>query len=77
MLKGKIPLAGMSSYGYLFGNHIIHGQRFVGHNGSAPGISAQFSIFPELGYTLVVLSNYDRGAISVAEQVKDWVARTK
>ncbi len=77
MLKGKVPLKGESSYGYLFADNIIHGQRFVGHNGNAPGISAQLSIFPELGYTLVVLSNYDRGALSVANQIQDWVARAK
>ncbi len=77
MLKGKIPLNEETSYSYLFADKTIHGQRFVGHNGSAKGISAAFSVFPELGYTMVVLSNYDQGAQSVAKKIQDWVARAK
>ncbi|MCA1850399.1 MAG: DUF4440 domain-containing protein, partial [Acidobacteria bacterium] len=35
----------------------------VGHNGGAPGIGANLDIFPELGYTAIILSNYDPSAM--------------
>jgi CubicO group peptidase (beta-lactamase class C family) len=57
-------------YGYYVGIHSYDGGiRRVGHNGGAPGVSAEFTIFPELGYTVIVLSNYSRAA----SQTADWL----
>ncbi len=36
--------------------------RYYGHGGGAPGMSSVFRVFPDAGYTLIVLSNYDAGA---------------
>jgi ABC-type sugar transport system substrate-binding protein len=35
----------------------------VGHNGGSPGIAANFEMYTELGYTAVILSNYDPPAM--------------
>ena len=56
---GKVEAAGPDrKYGYGFGDSVIEGTHIIGHNGGGPGIGANFDIFPELGYTAVVLSNY-------------------
>lgn len=36
--------------------------RYFGHGGGTPGMNSMLRIFPGLGYTVVVLSNYDSGA---------------
>lgn len=46
-------------YAYGWQNETINGYRIVGHSGGAPGISAQFDLYLNLGYTAVVLANYD------------------
>jgi D-alanyl-D-alanine carboxypeptidase len=56
---GKVTAGPSFKYGYGFGEEIINGKRIFGHNGGAPGIAADMSIFPESGYTAVVLMNYD------------------
>ncbi|MFL6276897.1 MAG: serine hydrolase domain-containing protein [Blastocatellia bacterium] len=55
---GKVSM-GPGKYGYGFGDMQVNGQRFIGHNGGAPGIGSDLSIFPELGYVAVVMTNYD------------------
>jgi CubicO group peptidase (beta-lactamase class C family) len=55
---GKVSM-GAGKYGYGFGERVINGKRVFGHNGGAPGIASDLSMFPELGYTSVVMTNYD------------------
>ncbi len=73
---GKIRLAEDFAYGYGFGDHMLAGQRFVGHNGGAPGTNAEFSLFPELGYTVIVLANYGHAATPVADYLRQLVAHS-
>jgi D-alanyl-D-alanine carboxypeptidase len=40
----------------------------IGHTGGFPGISSWFAMYPDLGYTVVILSNYD----SVGVVLGDW-----
>ncbi len=50
-------------YGYTFG--ILdseRGVRAIGHTGGAPGMGTVVQFYPEQGYTVIVLSNYDRTA---------------
>ena len=54
-------------YGYLFGTGRINGQRWVGHNGGAPGISADFRYYPDSGLTIIVLANQDQAAMPMSE----------
>lgn len=42
----------------------------VGHGGGAPGVNAEFRRYPDDGYTLIVLSNYDMGATPLAEEIE-------
>lgn len=55
---GKVD-APFGKYGYGFGDVNFNGVHSFGHNGGAPGISAQLDIYPDLDYTVIVLSNYD------------------
>lgn len=56
---GKVDGPRGSRYGYGFGDHTAGGKRSVGHNGGAPGIAADFAMFPDTGYTTVALMNSD------------------
>jgi CubicO group peptidase (beta-lactamase class C family) len=56
---GKVEMSPDEKYCYLFGEEFPGGHRAIGHNGGAPGINAFFKTLPDLGYTVVVLSNYD------------------
>lgn len=42
----------------------------VGHGGGAPGVNAEFRRYPDDGYTLIVLSNYDMGATPLATEIE-------
>jgi D-alanyl-D-alanine carboxypeptidase len=41
----------------------------IGHTGGFPGISSWFAMYPDLGYTVVILSNYD----SVGLVLGNWI----
>ncbi|MFO7550145.1 MAG: serine hydrolase domain-containing protein [Haliea sp.] len=58
---------GPIGYGYLFSVGNTSGKRWVGHNGGAPGISAEFLYYPEDGLVIIVLANQDRAATAVRE----------
>jgi len=61
---GKVDAGGPGGqYAYGFGNRVFDGKRIVGHNGGAPGIAANFDMYPELGYTVVLLMNSDPPAM--------------
>lgn len=74
MTTVKVQEGPDDGYAYLFGDFRLNGQRYIGHNGGAPGISAEFSVFPDSGYTIVVLSNTDHDAFPVANRIRQWVA---
>ena len=46
-------------YGYGFGVTKFENFYRYGHNGGSPGVNTYFGIYEPLGYTLIVLSNYD------------------
>jgi CubicO group peptidase (beta-lactamase class C family) len=55
---GKVSMGG-AKYAYGFGDEVINGKRVFGHNGGAPGIGSDLSMYADLGYTSVVMTNYD------------------
>ena len=44
---------------YEFQTRDGYGRRVLGHNGGAPGMNGELRIYPESGYTVVVLANRD------------------
>lgn len=62
IISGKAPYdrpERRKKYAYGFAEQFVNDERIVFHDGGANGISTQMDIYPELGYTVVVLSNYD------------------
>jgi CubicO group peptidase (beta-lactamase class C family) len=59
LTTGKVEMGPGGKYGYGFGEHQMNGCRIFGHNGGAPGIGSDLSIFPGPGYVAVVMTNYD------------------
>jgi hypothetical protein len=62
-------------YGFGFGELYKNNVRIVGHNGGAPGIEGQMDIYPDLGYTVIVLSNYGRAAIPVINFIEEMITK--
>jgi CubicO group peptidase (beta-lactamase class C family) len=61
---GKVEAGGpIGRYGYGFGDKVFNGKHIVGHNGGSVGIAANFEMYPELGYTSVILMNADPPAM--------------
>jgi CubicO group peptidase (beta-lactamase class C family) len=75
---GKVEMGGPGGkYGYGFGEEVSNGRHVVGHNGGGPGLGANFDMFPELGYTAVVLGNYDPPAtMPVVMKIRELIPTT-
>lgn len=58
---------GPVGYGYLFSTGDTAGRRWVGHDGGAPGISAEFLFHPDDGLVIIVLANQDNAAMPMRE----------
>jgi CubicO group peptidase (beta-lactamase class C family) len=61
-LTGKVEYAATRKYAYGFANDVVGGQRVAFHDGGANGISTEFDLYRDIGYTIIVLSNYDHPA---------------
>jgi CubicO group peptidase (beta-lactamase class C family) len=57
MLAGYVDAEYGGRDGYGFETRRWNGIRIVGHGGTFPGVSNQLDIYPDLGYTVVILSN--------------------
>ena len=60
-------------YGYGFELEEVNGKRVIGHTGGDLGVSAALEWFPDSGYTVVVLSNYDRGGIITIDKLQEMI----
>jgi len=56
---GKVDRNPGKKYAYLFEEQYINGHRVIGHGGGAAGVNSQLCMYMDLGYTVVVMSNYD------------------
>jgi len=56
-------------YGYGFATGDYDGARWYGHGGGAPGMNADFRVFPSLNRVVIALSNFDPEA---AERMMDY-----
>ena len=69
---GKVESPRGGRYGYGFGDETFGGKRTVGHNGGAPGIAANLEMYPDSGYTAVLLMNSDpRAMMPIAEGIRE------
>lgn len=62
------------SYGLGFEVEEKSGLRYFGHSGSQPGVASRMRHYPELGYTTVVLSNYDNAARHVTNRIMEMIS---
>jgi CubicO group peptidase (beta-lactamase class C family) len=70
-MTGKVETGRpVGKYAYGMAEAIINGVRIVGHSGGFPGINGQLDMYPDLGYTVVVMSNYDEAARPVVERLR-------
>jgi CubicO group peptidase (beta-lactamase class C family) len=61
-------------YGYGLELESIDGKRVIGHTGGDLGVSSALEWFPDSGYTVIVLSNYDRGGIVVIDKLQEMIS---
>jgi CubicO group peptidase (beta-lactamase class C family) len=74
---GKIDM-GRAKYAYGFGDEVVNGQRVFGHNGGAPGIASDLSMYADSGHTSVVLTNYDPPLMMpVVRRIREMVTQAK
>jgi CubicO group peptidase (beta-lactamase class C family) len=64
-------------YGYGFGVGRDALGRRVGHSGGFPGIASVLDIYPDSGWTVVVLSNVDQGMEPVAQKLREIAGRIR
>jgi D-alanyl-D-alanine carboxypeptidase len=69
-LEAKVYYAANAGYGYGFFVRVVENHLMVGHGGSFPGICSMLSIYPDLDYTVIILSNSDHGCADMNEAVK-------
>jgi CubicO group peptidase (beta-lactamase class C family) len=64
-----------SQYAYGFSVKRYNGARVVGHSGGWFGMNTQVDVYPDLGYTVVILSNYDADTNSLANKLREWLTQ--
>jgi len=70
-MTGKVRTpAPNEKYGYGMVEAQVNGVRIVGHSGGFPGVNSQLDMYPDLGYTVVVMANYDDAARPVVERLR-------
>jgi CubicO group peptidase (beta-lactamase class C family) len=79
VLAGKVatnrPGPGQDSYAYGFADTRSNGVRIVGHNGGSPGYEGQLDIYPDRGYTVVILTNQDGVLIPALRRSQEMLTR--
>jgi len=71
VLSGKVDTGETGAhqrYAYGFFDGQVGTTRVVNHGGTGPGIDVGFDLYPQLGYVVVIMSNYDPPA---AQQIRD------
>ncbi len=57
----KVQAQGLydAHYSYGFMHETYNGYARIGHSGGFPGVNSELNIYPELGYVVAVMANYD------------------
>jgi CubicO group peptidase (beta-lactamase class C family) len=79
LLAGKVaagrPGPGEDGYAYGFSDRRINGVRIVGHNGGSPGYEGQLDLYPDGGYTVVLLTNQDQVLAPALRESEEMLTR--
>lgn len=70
---GKVQSMPGMEYGYGFDLETYNSTRIVGHSGGWAGITNQMDIYPDLGYTVVILTNIDDSPRPIAYKIREWL----
>jgi CubicO group peptidase (beta-lactamase class C family) len=70
-IKGKVKRSENVMYAYGIEDRGENNHRIIGHGGRFPGISSKLEIYKDLGYTVIVMSNFDRGSVEVEQFIKE------
>jgi CubicO group peptidase (beta-lactamase class C family) len=62
-------------YGYGCQVSQYNGTRIIGHGGGWAGITDQFETYPDLGYTVVILTNIDSAPDPIAYKLREWLTQ--
>jgi CubicO group peptidase (beta-lactamase class C family) len=63
------PRPGMK-YGFGMEEAFVNGVRIVGHGGGGPGINSNLDMYPGLGYTVAIMSNYDNAMFLINQRLQ-------
>ncbi len=66
-----------TEYGYGAQISSSNGNRVIWHGGGWKGVTDQYTVLPDLGYTVVILSNYDDDPGTIDYQIREWVTQGK
>ena len=69
LLTGTVVAGENSRYAYGFFDRMVSGQRVIGHGGGAPGVCSFLNMYPDTGYSVIVLSNSDNGCRLVLDYI--------
>src|SRR5260370_9893864 len=68
-MTGKVATGrGDAKYGFGMEEQFINGVRIVGHSGGGPGISTNLGMYPALGYSVAVNSNYETACQQISSR---------
>jgi CubicO group peptidase (beta-lactamase class C family) len=73
-MSGKVPTGRPGGPKYAFGmeEQFVNGVRIVGHGGGGPGINSNLDMYPDLGYTVAIMTNYDPGTVNLVNDRLRW-----
>lgn len=74
-LKELWKTAGDQNYAYGARITVYNGARIVWHGGGWKGITNHFDMYPELGYTVVILCNIDNDPTAIAFKLREWLTQ--
>ena len=63
-------------YGYGAYIERYNGHEIISHGGGWQGITNHFEFYPDLGYTVVILSNIDDDPTAIAYKLREWLTRS-
>jgi CubicO group peptidase (beta-lactamase class C family) len=57
--KAETTFFGEGKYAFAMFDNVINSVRLVGHGGSGPGIMSNLDMYPDSGYVVAIMTNYD------------------